>query len=300
MYILSLTWSLALIAPFPAEVHALNSAEYKYTVCAVLVALALLVVFMGNLIAAMTKLAMRHHNLCEQRVNLGRYLGDSHISMTVQHRIWMWFDSYYAGDKLHLSSSTNQVDAILLELPQQLCIEVQLARHPLFRELDAALPEVMQRVNGHMDQIILPPRSKLFSPGERPQQMYFFVKGELDYVLDGAVLAMDSVKPKHVVSPGQWACEPALWLHWVTCGHMTAMPHCEIFGLNAEPFRQLLQLEPRVIWQVTSYAKAYAKYAQERRLVFNDIYADIDTLQDLARGAFHDCNSSIASSAKGV
>mmetsp|Transcript_53286 Transcript_53286/g.84570 ORF Transcript_53286/g.84570 Transcript_53286/m.84570 type:complete len:194 (+) Transcript_53286:2-583(+) len=100
----------------------------------------------------------------------------------------------------------------------------------------------------------------LFSVGGRCAQMYFLTTGLLNY---------DPQRKGCVAVPvykGLWCCEAVLWTRWVHRGSMKAKLECELIGLVASKFQDIVSQEC-VDWQLPrSYAKAFVqalRYQQE-------------------------------------
>jgi len=92
-----------------------------------------------------------------------------------------------------------------------------------------------------------------------------------------------SMTSASTLSEGMWACEAALWIKWRHVGQLVAMTHCEVVGIKACKFQEIM------------YTQQCVRYAQEFALFFQndnnsedltDTWADLEILEDMAWCAF--------------
>merc|ERR1712087_731986 len=75
-----------------------------------------------------------------------------------------------------------------------------------------------------------------------------------------------------IVSGGQWASEPVLWVMWKHCGIFAAQTSCELVQLHAGKFRTVSCRESLSHSYVSSFAKGFRNKLMSNPTWYTDIW----------------------------
>lgn len=89
--------------------------------------------------------------------------------------------------------------------------------------------------------------------------------------------------PKDRKAP--WVSEACLWLKWQHVGHLAAEVMCEIIGIRAAAFQELLAKE-MPSYETHRYAHKFAAYYQARPQILTDLPSPDDVLEDFCKTSF--------------
>eukprot|EP00747_Dinoflagellata_sp_TGD_P201512 gnl/TRDRNA2_/TRDRNA2_74995_c0_seq1.p1 gnl/TRDRNA2_/TRDRNA2_74995_c0~~gnl/TRDRNA2_/TRDRNA2_74995_c0_seq1.p1 ORF type:complete len:191 (-),score=23.35 gnl/TRDRNA2_/TRDRNA2_74995_c0_seq1:27-539(-) len=106
-------------------------------------------------------------------------------------------------------------------------------------------------------------------------EMLWVVAGKLEYYIGQGDRGF-----QHVVV-GQPLCEAVLWTNWVHRGRLVASTSCELFGLNAEKFRDITPKRGLSFQYLRQYANLFVRnvLGQDFKRNMTDICEEIDALQ---------------------
>lgn len=286
-YTTALHWSLTQFTPASMEVVPTNSLERSYTVCTLLFAMVTFSSFVSSITNAMTQLRNLDSGRILQYATLRRYLKENRVHAGLNNQIWGWLQHTQdtARHRLH-----EEAVSLLQLLPKSLQFELQqeiykpiLCQHPFFEKFFEYHP-VNRKMFACLLEVSVTVGQELFFAGEKATQMSLVINGISSYTMgEDGYGTLESLKLKE----GQWVCEPILWIEWKHCGQLTALTHCEFIAVSARPFQELMQRELVEAWQAALYAKLWVKYIIDHRVNVNDVWTDLDVLQDLATAVFN-------------
>eukprot|EP00747_Dinoflagellata_sp_TGD_P070237 gnl/TRDRNA2_/TRDRNA2_156500_c0_seq1.p1 gnl/TRDRNA2_/TRDRNA2_156500_c0~~gnl/TRDRNA2_/TRDRNA2_156500_c0_seq1.p1 ORF type:complete len:764 (+),score=128.89 gnl/TRDRNA2_/TRDRNA2_156500_c0_seq1:264-2294(+) len=297
-YLTSLHWSMAQFTLASVDVGPGNSAERVYAVCTLFLALWCFSWLLSALSQARTQLFNLDMTRHEQSAALQRYLSEHRVAAPLRSRIWSWLERNHT---VKPTGCFHEKDVdMLLCLPSRLRAEVRdhifrpvITKHPFFQHLNGADPSAMQRLYHCVQEFSLFIGQELFARGEAADQMYFVMEGSLRYGtgygstdsrLKRQATSGIAAEPPEVAA-GQWLCEPPLWIEWTHRGRAIAANHCELLGLNALQFQELMR-QGAFVAQAVRYAKAYAEHAKEHWEQLTDLCAEPGEIRDLSERSF--------------
>mmetsp|Transcript_55527 Transcript_55527/g.89788 ORF Transcript_55527/g.89788 Transcript_55527/m.89788 type:complete len:225 (-) Transcript_55527:37-711(-) len=123
-------------------------------------------------------------------------------------------------------------------------------------------------VHRAMIEVSLLTGDELFSSGQPAHKLYLLTSGVMDYWH-----CRDKTLHRSLHSD-QWACEPALWLEWIHCGDMRAHTCCEVVGLDARTFRDLVFSTSRCRSFLRTYSLEFREYLKDSGHWATDVWLD--------------------------
>eukprot|EP00971_Amphidinium_carterae_P021975 433439-Amphidinium_carterae.1 len=186
---------------------------------------------------------MKSECACNQEDHMRMYFSSHDISWALRNRIWTFLEKYRREDNFYIQEFTVQ---LIPHLPRALVAELRaevympiLTAHPFFSTYSCSDAEkqamhliIEKKV---VSGLSLATEHELFVEGAECKEMYFMVQGRIGYYMGSSFDDMD-INVDHQTSeesnfstdddgtlqatvvPGQWMCEPALWLDWRCCG----------------------------------------------------------------------------------
>ncbi|CAE8582380.1 unnamed protein product, partial [Polarella glacialis] len=238
-YLTSLHWALTQFTPASMEVFPQNTIERLYALVVALFGVCTFGCFISQVTSGMMNIQKLKTEPLKQEAILRRYFKENSISAELGQRIWRFLKDNYFSSK----NGVHRKDiAVLRLLPESLRSAMSeelflpgLRQIPFFEkynfEDDTTVCAIVHRA---MIEVSLLTGDELFSSGQPAHKLYLLTSGVMDYWH-----CRDKTLHRSLHSD-QWACEPALWLEWIHCGDMRAHTCCEVVGLDARTFRDLV------------------------------------------------------------
>jgi len=256
----------------------------------------------STITSTITQLRTYNAEKMKQEHNLRQFLSHNKLSPELVNRAWAFIRSSSSVRKERMPEKKVR---LLQELPQSLLIEVHaevyapmLTKHPFFHFLGGFSVSLIYKIcHTAFTQRTTLANHELFLRGHVCSHMYFVSSGTFKYsvheVQDNEnrvkrTATMDSFQ-EGVVSEGNWICEAALWMKWVTCGSLVALSHCEVFELEDQAFNVLVATVPatKIYGELfMQEVKKRGKRAPDCWDGVDDRFWDQDRLKEMANEAF--------------
>jgi len=165
----------------------------------------------------------------------------------------------------HENATSGRHEVILLKLlsgPLQIELQLamrqpELALHPFFAShmevSPSTCPEIFEQA---MIEREMGKGESLFKNGEQANNMFFLLKGTMDYRPE--VSADDHTSHhKHSIKVGQHCqiSEPALWIDWYHTGTCRSLHEAEVIVLDVLAFYKVIKIDPCAMSHALQYAK---------------------------------------------
>ncbi|CAK0828465.1 unnamed protein product [Prorocentrum cordatum] len=328
-YSTSLHWSLTQFTPASMEIFPRNVAERFFNVGIIVLALLVFSSFVSSITNAMNHIRNINATNTEQETRIRRYFRENSIHHDLASRVWHFVRNNRKVNvrRLRLAHVTS-LEGLPIRLKDEL-LQAQhlpvMQRHPFFklylptvgasmkkRCVQLAIQEADPLASGGSLEAIMVPGKVAKSTGLRNEsyvvkKMVFCLFGSLEYNdPNGEVIDDD---PGCIVSPGEWACEAALWLQEATLqGRLVAgSSGCDALLVDADAFRIIAKEDVETHHYVAKYAVLFTNLftdamqmsvgsdlgaveeeAEEKPGSTNILFNDPEVLEPAARDAFTD------------
>jgi len=261
-YATSFHWSMTQFTPASMEVFPVNVWERCFTVCVIFSGLIMFSSFLSNTTSAMAQFQKMTSEQQKQKRAMKRYIADHHMSLSLQNSINIFLQSNKKA-RMEVASLHEQDIMAFRALPQNLLMRLHeevfgpiIAEHALLNKLHKAEGMAFGSIcHPAMAERTLGVGEELFRCGARGTQMFFLVRGTLNYFW-----GYQEAVPLEV-NQGEWMCEAALWTDWVHRGRTTtSLMTCELYTLEASEFQTIVS-KTQSLPEIQRYAKFYSSRA---------------------------------------
>jgi len=175
-----------------------------------------------------------------QHILLRKYLEEHDVSRSLTYKVLRCFRAKY---HMHMRRVHEEDIEFLRDLPMPLKVSLHrevylpiLRPHPFFKLLASVNESLLSLVShiaiGEHHHLA---GETVFLEGEVATEMLRVGIGQLDYyLLQRSVGCMP-------LSPGDWACEAALWVRWTLRGRLVAATSSELVGIDVAKFHAVMQ-----------------------------------------------------------
>jgi len=284
-YTTSLHWSLTQFTPASMEIHPTNTAERVYAVCTLLFAMVVFSSFVSSITASMTQIRHHQSDMEQSCRELRNFFTDKQVSSELYQRIW----HHLRHSQWSSRRSVHEKDLkILATLPENLKSKLRDELHsPVLIKAPFLLRISTNNIHGMsalcyqaVTETTVLPTEELFVDGKMAHKMYFVHVGSMEYVR----LDFRDEETKEFLKEGQRASEPALWMHWLHCGTLSAKCSCEVLELDSEGFRTILLTHDRSLSFLSRYALLFHEHMSHTKDWATDLWNQ-NVLESLAEAA---------------
>lgn len=280
VYCICFHWALGQSGFAPSNIFPTNKPERIYASCVSFAWLIIVSVIINLFSMWLKQLREVNQDREEQRIKLRKYLEEHEVSRKLTYRVLRCFRLNY---KAHMRRVHEEDIEFLRDLPLALKVSLHkevylpvLKSHPFFRLLDnisESLPVMISHLAMREDHYLA--SETVFREDTPAGHMLYVLTGRLDYY----AVHMDMHCSK--LKPGEWVCEPALWLRWVLRGRLVTASSSELVGVNVERFHAIMQ-DARLHGEDLNAVRQFAVDTCEHfvtRCPDTDLWRDKDEIQ---------------------
>lgn len=304
-YTSALHWSLAQLGFGNTDVFPKTSAEVAFSTAVAIVAVVSMAFLVGSVVTGLLRLQFLTRAQHEKEDQLRDYLSSRNVTWALRSRIRNFLRSSRIAQQRHVLEQSVELlkmlpKAMALELRAEVLIPVLLV-HPFFAmyavsQVDkVAMHHLIQR--RAVQELALLPEHELFGPGEPATHMYFLARASLLYRVSarpggrGGARSLRALGSQYsefgsstaALGPGDWLCEPPLWIRWCHVGSAVAKTASEMLGLDASALQGIMQQH---LPEAQKYAAQFLHYAQDKAERLDDVYCDLVCLRNMAQDVF--------------
>eukprot|EP00927_Polykrikos_kofoidii_P051956 TRINITY_DN4572_c0_g1_i1.p1 TRINITY_DN4572_c0_g1~~TRINITY_DN4572_c0_g1_i1.p1 ORF type:complete len:716 (+),score=98.55 TRINITY_DN4572_c0_g1_i1:81-2228(+) len=300
LYMQSARWTLAQINGRTDQESGRTVLEMAFTcACATFT-----IVFMSFFISAVTTIFMEIHqeySVASKYTNVfKRYRERRSISRRV-----VFFAKEHIKSRQQIQIDQEEEQCVMDLLPKQLksdlLYEVRapiLLHHPFFHELRTSSRSRagFREICSHATKTVRNVRAEIvFVKRETCNRMLFVEAGSLHYkhngtykqAMAGFAFGADQntlmnktsslqsliheVSGAKELKPVTWLCEPALWIHWKTCGELLSLTYTTLLAIEAKQFVEAVKHFPTLFVTCAAYAREVYDNADNLRSDLQDV-----------------------------
>jgi len=240
LYSICFHWSMAQSGLLSSDVYPTNSLERMFACFTAFIWLMIIGVAINSFNSWATQLRLMHADREKQDELIGRYLEDHKASKWLTYEVLRSFRMNFA---VHRPRVHKEEVAFLQDLPVRLQIALHtevylplLKTHSFFRFLGSVSVGLLQLISYlavHESHVWC--GETIFSEGTPASHMIQVTSGQMEY------FAVHHGNRCTLLSKGEWACEPALWLKWLCQGRMIAVSSGEFMFVTVETFHAIIK-----------------------------------------------------------
>jgi hypothetical protein len=299
LYMQSARWTLAQINGRTDQESGRTVLEMAFTcACATFT-----ILFMSFFISAVTTIFMEIHqeySVASKYTNVfKRYRERRSISRRV-----VFFAKEHIKSRQQIQIDQEEEQCVMDLLPKQLksdlLYEVRapiLLHHPFFQELRTSSRSRagFREICSHATKTVRNVRAEIvFVKRETCNRMLFVEAGSLHYKHNGTYQhamtgfasedetnlikkttsiqsLIDDVPGSEELKPVTWLCEPALWIHWKTCGELLSLTYTTLITIEAKEFAEVVMHFPAMFVICAAYARKVYNNSEHLRSDLQDV-----------------------------
>lgn len=286
-YSTSLHWSLTQFTPASMDVQPQNVFERFFSIMVLIAGLVLFSSFISSITGSMSQLRNMKADKSKQFWLLRRYLKQQKVPRDLCFRVLRYIE--YAMNNVDDRVPEGRIN-ILNSLTEQLRNELKffthfrdLVSHPLFGHIRRVSEAILNRMSGRvLRETELAAGDKLFSQLDASTEMFFILKGHIQYTLekrsdtpwneDSHRKSLESLQTFQtfempyqtvVLDKDDYLCEVSLWSHWVHLGLAQALSEATIISVETHAFGDLVIKDADLGEFVTLYAQRFVEHHAE-------------------------------------
>eukprot|EP00929_Paragymnodinium_shiwhaense_P109138 TRINITY_DN75498_c0_g1_i1.p1 TRINITY_DN75498_c0_g1~~TRINITY_DN75498_c0_g1_i1.p1 ORF type:complete len:957 (+),score=177.74 TRINITY_DN75498_c0_g1_i1:120-2990(+) len=279
-YTTSMHWALTQFTPASMEVVPGNARERLFACAVIVAAMVIFSSFVSSIQAGMQHLRKLHRDKTWMESQVRTFFAEGKISRETSCRVWRFIKQHNLTSKSLVTVEDISVFSLLPKsIKDDLKVESiapTLLAHPLFTLYAQIEPGAIRRLCCEaVGALALLPEEELFPHHDlEVNRMAFVIYGKLEYVHD-----VKEFNERVFVSPGEWACEEALWgAAPMLMGYLVAcMGGCEMLTVRAEDFQEVAKCYPASCDFLVSYGEVFIQEFNDAsleeevtNLLFND------------------------------
>jgi len=262
-YLTSLHWAVSHFTLGNTNIYPQNSYERIFATCMLVMGMTFMATFTSYITVAMLTLKDSKSDTSREMWLLRRYLRQHKVSPMLQYRVLRYSEFHSQKVQVLSDDQINLIAALSDALRTELRFFSSFATfllHPLIdKAISVSQTTIQSLANTALSHKVYALNDVVFKPGLWDSYLYVVETGSFTY----RHKVLKSSSSRVCVNEGDWACEPALWVPWMTQGKLVAIADCKMVVCDAEAFGETLKQDGALLAVSAGYAKRFAEWINE-------------------------------------